>query len=77
VAITLTNGRQLRGKFVLPPGRSLPEALNSPSTFLEFEPDGEQRTFVAKSALQCVTPVKVAPSQPGDTSPTDVSSTAQ
>jgi hypothetical protein len=54
VEITLTSGRQLRGKFVLPSGRTLPEALNGPSTFIEFEPEGDQRTFITKSALQSV-----------------------
>ena len=51
VEIMLASGRQMSGKFILPPGRTLSGALNSPSTFLEFEPDGEQRTFIAKSAL--------------------------
>jgi hypothetical protein len=59
VEITFTNGRQLSGVFVLPPGRTMPEALNGPSAFIEFEPTGQHRTFVAKCALQCVTPLKL------------------
>jgi hypothetical protein len=76
VEITFTNGRQLSGAFVLPPGRTLPEALNGPSTFIEFEPMGKQRTFVAKCALQCVTPLKLAPAAT-DTRTTDATSSAQ
>jgi hypothetical protein len=78
VEIALTSGRQLSGKFVLPPGRTLSEALNGPSTFIEFEPEGDQRTFIAKSALQCVTPLKLAPCQAAGTDPaTDASSIAE
>jgi hypothetical protein len=76
VEITFTNGRQLSGAFVLPPGRTLPEALNGPSTFIEFEPIGEQRTFVAKGALQCVTPLKSSPAAT-DPRTTNASSTAE
>ena len=57
VEITLASGRQLSGKCVVPPGRSVSEALNNPSTFIEFEPVGEQRTFIAKSALESVKPL--------------------
>ena len=57
VEITLASGRQLSGKFVAPPGRSVSEALNGPSTFIEYEPVGEQRTFIAKSALESVKPL--------------------
>jgi hypothetical protein len=76
VEITFTNGRQLTGAFILPPGRILTEALNGPSTFIEFEPIGEQRTFVAKGALQCVTPLKLAPAAT-DARTTNASSTAE
>jgi hypothetical protein len=76
VEITFTNGRQLTGAFVLPPGRTLPEALNGPSTFIEFEPIGQQRTFVAKCALQCVTPLKLSPAAT-DVRTTTASSTAE
>jgi hypothetical protein len=57
VEITLTSGRQLTGKFVLPSGRTLAEALNGPSIFIEFEPEGHQRSFIAKAALERVTPL--------------------
>ena len=77
VEITLASGRQMSGRFVLPPGRTLSEALNGPSTFIEFEPDGDQRTFIAKSALQSVTPQIVARSQTAGGGTTDATSTAQ
>ena len=57
VEITLASGRQLSGKFVVPPGSSVSEALNNPSAFIEFEPVGEARTFIAKSALESVKPL--------------------
>jgi hypothetical protein len=50
----LTDGRVPTGKFVVPPGRSLSEVLNSSSAFIEFESVNQKRTFIAKSALQSV-----------------------
>ena len=61
VEISLADGRKLKGKFVVPQGRTLPEILNAASPFIEFEAIGAQRTFVAKSILQTVTPLNVAP----------------
>ena len=61
VEITLADGRKLKGKFVAQQDRTLPEVLNSPAPFVEFELADAQRTFVAKSTLQTVTPVNVAP----------------
>ncbi len=63
VEITLGDGQRLSGRFVLPPGRSLPEVLNGVATFIEFQPHDGERTFVAKSALHRVTPSNV-PSTP-------------
>jgi hypothetical protein len=54
VQITLANGRELTGKFLVPPGRALSEVLNNSSAFIEFEPLNAKRIFIAKSALQCV-----------------------
>src|SRR5436309_3310270 len=34
---------------VAPPGRTLSEVLNAASTFIEFEPAGAPRIFIAKS----------------------------
>jgi hypothetical protein len=57
VDITLEEGQRIRGRLLLPPGQSLAQALNGPASFLEFEPSGGGRMFVAKSALQTVKPV--------------------
>ena len=57
VEITLASGRQVNGKFLLPAGRTLAETLNGPSIFMEFEPVGEGRSFVAKSALHAIKPL--------------------
>ena len=37
VEITLADGRKLKGKIVAQQDRSLPEVLNSPTPFVEFE----------------------------------------
>jgi len=57
--ITLANGREFKGRFNLPPGRTLTEMLNGASNFVEFEPFGGDLMFVAKSALQAVKPINV------------------
>jgi hypothetical protein len=61
--ITLDGGRELKGRFTLTPGRTLPEMLNNTSVFMEFEPFDGERILIAKSALQAVKPVSV-PAQP-------------
>jgi DnaJ-domain-containing protein 1 len=77
VEVVLDDGQKLQGK-VLPPDRALAEILNSTSGFLEFQPIGAERMFIAKSAVQCVRPVN-APSKPqlgaanGDEKPFDPS----
>ncbi len=61
VELALEDGQRLNGKLVLPPGRTLPEVLNSASAFVEFHSAEGGRTFIAKSALHCVTPTNVPP----------------
>jgi hypothetical protein len=61
VEITLLSGRKLTGKFVLPSGRTLAEALNGPLSFIEFESEGNQRNFIAKAALELVSPLNPKP----------------
>jgi DnaJ domain len=61
--VTLANGRELKGKFNLPPGRTLAETLNGGSNFMEFEPFGGDLVLIAKSAVQAVKPINV-PSAP-------------
>jgi hypothetical protein len=57
--VTLADGRQLKGRFNVPPGRSLTDVLNSASSFMEFEPFGGERIFLAKSALQAIKPTNL------------------
>ena len=59
VELALQDGQKLNGKLVLPPGRSLTDVLNSASTFVEFHSAEGGRTFIAKSALHCVTPTNL------------------
>ena len=57
--ITLEDGRELKGRFNIPPGRSLTDVLNSTSSFMEFEPFGGERLFIAKGALQAIKPLNL------------------
>jgi hypothetical protein len=59
VEIELTDGTTIRGKVVVPIGKSLAEALNGSSAFIEFEPYGDERIFLAKSQLTLVKPTAV------------------
>lgn len=61
VKITLSDGRELNGNVVVPPGRTLSEVLNTASSFIEFEPAGAPRTFIGKSDVRSVLPLNVAP----------------
>jgi hypothetical protein len=59
VAIVLEDGQEIRGRVVLPPGRTLTEALNGGTSFIEVEPASGERMFVAKSALHVVKPMNM------------------
>jgi hypothetical protein len=63
VTVVLSDGQELHGKLLAPPGRSLIELLNGGSNFVEFEPAGGGRMLIAKSALQVVKPTNL-PAQP-------------
>jgi hypothetical protein len=52
--VTLDDGHELKGRFTLTPGRTLPEMLNNASAFIEFEPFDGERILIAKSALQSI-----------------------
>src|SRR3984893_9727573 len=62
VAIALTDGQELKGKLIAPPGRPLSEVLNGATTFVEFEPFGEPKIFIAKSTLGSVGEINLAQS---------------
>jgi hypothetical protein len=59
VEIGLGDGLILSGKLIVPPGRTLPELLNSAAGFVEFEPLEGGRMYLAKTALHSVTPSNV------------------
>ena len=61
VAITLTDGHELKGKFIVPSGRALSEGLNGATSFIEIEPFGETRIFIAKSSLRSVAQIDIGP----------------
>jgi len=61
VKITLSDGQELNGNLVVAPGHTLNEILNTVSSFIEFEPAGASRTFIAKSDVRSVLPLNVAP----------------
>jgi DnaJ domain len=61
VKIVLSDGREVNGSLIGSSGRTLSEVLNSPSTFLEFEPMGEPVAFLAKSDVRSVLPMNVTP----------------
>jgi hypothetical protein len=63
VEITLGDGRELKGKLTIPQGRTLPEVLNGSSTFIEFEPFGEVRTYITKASVHAIKPLEL-PSPP-------------
>jgi hypothetical protein len=61
VKITLSDGCELNGSVVVSAGRTLAEVLNTTSSFIEFEPAGAPRTFIAKSDMRSVLPLNAAP----------------
>lgn len=50
--ITLADGEALKGKIAVPQSKGVSEHINGPAPFLEFEPYGGERTWIAKSALR-------------------------
>lgn len=52
--LTLDDGQTIKGKFVVPLSKPFYEVLNGPSAFLEFEPYGGERNYIAKSSLKSV-----------------------
>lgn len=63
VEITFAGGAIVTGRLVTAAGRSLGDVLNGPGDFVDFEPFGGERSFVAKSTLLNVKPMQV-PRQP-------------
>lgn len=59
VELTLTDGTLAKGKLLVPMGKTLADLLNGGGGFVEFEPYGGERRFVAKGQLGSVRPVGV------------------
>jgi hypothetical protein len=59
VEVALADGTIARGKLLVPMGKGLADVLNGPGGFIEFEPYGGVRSFLAKAQLASVTPVGV------------------
>ena len=54
VEVTLEDGANMRGKFIVPASRTLFEVLNNSGAFIEFEPYGCERSIVAKSSIRAI-----------------------
>ena len=59
VEVTTIEGEVTKGRLLIAMGRNVFEVLNGPASFLEFEPYGGERSFVAKSTLKTVKLVNV------------------
>jgi hypothetical protein len=54
IEVLLTDGTVTKGKLLIPVGRTVADALNGPGSFIEFEPYGGERSFLAKTQLASV-----------------------
>lgn len=54
VEITLADGERLKGKMAVPMGRTILDAINGSGTFVEFEPYGGERRFIAKAQMASI-----------------------
>lgn len=59
VEITTDAGDLLTGRLLVAMGRSLADVLNSPGAFVELEPYGGERMFIAKASLRAIKPKHV------------------
>ena len=60
VEIALADGETIKGKLMVPPGKAVADTLNGTGAFIEFEPYGCERTFLAKAHLASIRPIGVA-----------------
>lgn len=59
VEVTLTDGSLCKGKLFVALGKSIADVLNGAGMFVEFEPYGGERGFLAKAQLANVKPIGV------------------
>jgi len=64
VEAVLVDGSVVRGKLLVPAGRTVVDTLNGPGGFIELEPYGGERSFLAKAQIASLKPVGV-PAVPG------------
>lgn len=59
VEITMATDEVLSGRVLVTQGRNLADVLNSAGGFIEFEPYGGERMFIAKGSLRAIKPKHV------------------
>jgi hypothetical protein len=59
VELTLVDGGTAKGKVLVPVGKVLVDILNGPVVFIEFEPYGGERGFIAKAQIASVKPIGI------------------
>jgi hypothetical protein len=64
VEITLVDGTVVKGKLLAPAAKAVADVLNASTGFVDFEPYGGERSYIAKSQLASVRPVGI-PKAPG------------
>jgi hypothetical protein len=63
IALSLTDGTELKGRLAVPQGRSLGDVLNGAAPFVEFETFDGPRQYLAKHAISGVRPMSLARGQ--------------
>jgi hypothetical protein len=54
VETAFADGSVMRGKLLVPTTRTMADVLNGPGSFLEFEPYGGERSFIAKAQIASI-----------------------
>ena len=54
VELVTLDGETLKGRLAMAQGRNVFEVLNGPGAFIDFEPWGGERTFLAKASIRNV-----------------------
>ena len=54
VEAVFADGTTVRGKLLVPTTKTMSDVLNGPGAFLEFEPYGGERSYIAKAQLASI-----------------------
>ena len=54
VEAAFADGTVVRGKLLVPTTKTMSDVLNGPGTFLEFEPYGGERSYIAKAQVASI-----------------------